>query len=475
MSNIENLTIMFTDIVGFSDMVSSLPRAESERILKRHDKLLSKVIIRFGGNIIKSVGDSFLVTFRSPTDATLCAMALHDTLWEANQSEGSKYKLVIRVALNTGEVRLANKDIFGEAVNIAARLESKTPAGAIYLTETVYLSMNKNEVSLEEKGMTRFKGIPQPITVYQARYKKLLDPESKWASYPYGGAHKNLKPASRSIFSVGKLFVGLTAAIIATFVTWWTTITFMPPAPLAYEPSKLEVIYPDLKVVTENDIISFIPDITEEIRSQAEPILKNKNFDTLKELVSKYQAEYPENPYVMMLQGHISMHYKNYESAINNYTEALQNDAALSRNSLLSTNLVELMKHQRLKANQLVASYLSETMIKSLSRRTGQPGIQGRYDAFHLLKDSGNINKVDKVGLNIQDLLELEKCAHKKVAVIELRRLGDPRALPTLKEVMNVGIVKRFKYLCLRYEAGEAIKEIEAKTVSPKASDKAKS
>jgi class 3 adenylate cyclase len=474
MSTIENLTIMFTDIVGFSDMVSSLPRSESERILRRHDKLLSKVILRFGGNIIKSVGDSFLVTFRSPTDATLCAMALHDTLWESNQTENSKYKLVIRVALNTGEVRLANKDIFGEAVNIAARLESKTPAGAIYLTETVYLSMNKNEVSLEEKGMTRFKGIPQPITVYQARYKKLLDPESKWANYPYGGAHKNLKPANKNVFGFGKLFVGITAAVLATFITWWATITFMPPtAPVAFTPNKLEVIYPETQEVTENDIISFIPDITQEIRSQAEPILENKNFDTLKELVSKYQSEYPENAYLMMLQGHISMHYKNYDSAINNYAAALENDTALSRNIILSNNLVELMKHQRLKANQLIASHLSEPMIKALSKRTGQPGLQGRYDAFYLLKDSNNLDRVDTVGLNINDLLELEKCAHKKVAVIELRRLSDPRALKTLKSVMNVGIVKRFKYLCLRYEAGEAIKEIEAKLEKAKTEQKA--
>jgi class 3 adenylate cyclase len=466
MPDIENLTIMFTDIVGFSNMVSSLSRTESEQILQTHDKLLQKVIKRFGGTIIKSVGDSFLVIFRSPTDAVLCSMAMHDTLWEQNQLPNNDYDIVIRVALNTGEVRLTNGDIFGEAVNIAARLESETPAGAIYLTETVYLSMNKNEVLLEEIGEREFKGIPQKIRIYQARNTIEKEASKEFSAYPYGGSHQRLKPASRSIFSVGKLFVGLSTAIVAAFFSWWITITYMPSSP-SVNLDKLEVSYRDPGQVTENDIISFLPDDSIDIRNKAEPLVKNRNYVSLKSLVDEYSTEYPDNPYLLMLKAHISFYYKNYESAIKQYEAALAEDSALSRDSLLSENLVKLLDTQRIKANQILARHLSSPMVNALAERTGKKGLRARYDAFYLLKDSGNIKKVDTVGLNIWDLRELQECKLKKVAVKELRRLNDKRALPALREVANTNLWKQIQYFCLRSEVRKAIKEIENKDKAP--------
>ena len=464
MSDIENLTIMFTDIVGFSSMVSSLSRTESELMLQKHDKLLEKVIKRFGGNIIKSVGDSFLVVFRSPTDATLCSMAIHDTLWATNKEEESNsHKLIVRIALNTGEVRLTNGDIFGEAVNIAARLESKTPAGAIYLTESVYLSMNKNEVLLEEVGKEKFKGIPQPVTIYQAKNKIPDEAITEFTDYPYSGAHQKLKPASRSLFTFGRLFVGLSAALIAAFFSWWLTIRYMP-ATLPLIPEKLLVDYNNPNQITERDIITFETNITAEISNRAKPLITQKNYASLATLIDDYRTEYPHNTYLTMLQAHVDMHHKKYESAIRLYATVLKENAALAENDLLSRNLVRLLSHQRLKAYELIAHHLSQPMIASLARRTGQSGLRARYDALYLLKDSGNIKKVDVVGLNMWDLRELQECKLKKIAIKELRRLNDPRALPALKETQTKNILKQFKYWCIRSELPAAIAQLEGDT-----------
>ncbi len=474
MSDIENLTIMFTDIVGFSNMVASLPRTESERVLKQHDKILQKVIKRFGGRTIKSVGDSFLVVYRSPTDAVLSAMAMQDSLCEYNNKEENEHKIIIRIALNTGEVRLTSNDVFGDAVNIAARLESRTPAGAILLTESVYLSMNKNEVTLKELGKHRFKGIPQPISIYQAKHKKTENPNPLFAKYPYGGAHKQLKPASRNIFTFGKLFVGLNAAIITAFVTWWSTINYMPGIQqIELDKVKVEYRTPTIDATpqiivssndfTEDNIIGFEPDITGEITEKAKPLIKDKDYETLRELVSRYEADYPDNDYLKVLAAHADMFYKNYEASISGYGLALESDPTLADDDLLSRNLVRLLEHQRLKANRMLARYLSPPMISSLGRRTGQSGLRGRYDAFYLLIDSGNPEKVDKVGLNIWDLRELQECSLKKVAIKELKRLNDPKALPALKEVANMGIWKKLRYTCLRNDVKEAIKQLEGK------------
>ena len=472
MPDIENLTIMFTDIVGFSSMVSSLSRTESKELLQKHDRLLEKVIKRFGGNIIKSVGDSFLVVFRSPTDAILCSMAIHDTLWATNQEEDNKHDLVIRIALNTGEVRLANGDVFGEAVNIASRLESKTPPGAIYLTESVYLSMNKNEVVLEELGEEKLKGIPQPVTIYQAKNKLANDPSNtEFKDYPYGGAHQTLQPASRSIFTVGRLFVGLSAATIAAFFSWWLTISSMHEG-RSVVPTKLLVDYPDPQQVTETEIIAFEPNITAEISARAQPLIDKKNYVSLNALIDEYRVEHSDNAYLTMLQGHAAMYYKKYEAAIQYYENALKTSPSLAQNDLLSRNLVRLLSHQRLTANTLIARYLSQPMIASLARRTGQSGLQGRYDAFYLLKDSGNVKKADLVGLNMWDLQELQECKLKKVAIKELRRLNDPRALSALKATQTKNIWKQFKYWCIRLELPDAIAQLEGDSKTKQGSSK---
>ncbi len=496
MSDIENLTIMFTDIVGFSKMVSSLSRKESQYLLRQHDKMLQKIIKNFGGRIIKSVGDSFLVVFRSPTDAVLCAMAMQDKLWEYNQSQEGLYKIIIRVALNAGEVRLTSNDVFGDAVNLASRLESKTPPGEIFLTESVYLAMNRNEVELKPLGKEQFKGIPVPISIYQAKNKKTDSDNSAFSEYPYGGAHKNIQPSRRSLFRVGKVFVAICAAIIAAFTTWLLTITYMP-GPNTIVMDKIEVEYgnaitqakselssvvespqqdstvivsvpaPNIDTdnvkVTEKDEIEFPLDITAVIRDKAIPLLKAKKYTAIRELVAEYQSDYPNNAYLKMLLAHAHMHFKNYEASLSTYAEALESDPILANDKLLATNLVKLLEFQRTKANRLIGRYISEPIIATLSNRSGNPGLRGRYDAFYLLKDSGNADKIDKVGLNIWDLRELQECSLKKVAIQELRRLDDERALPALQEVADMSLWKSFKYNCLRSELSKAIKQLEKK------------
>ena len=469
MAGIENLTIMLTDIVGFSRMVSSMSRKESETLLTQHNKLLKKIIKQFRGQHIKSIGDSFLVVFRSPTDAVLCSMAIQDCFWERNQNLEQTQAITIRIALNSGEVRLAGRDVFGEAVNIASRLESETPGGEIYLTESVYLAMNKNEVALEALGGFTFKGIPEPISVYSARRRSLTETFQAFPHYPFGGAHYQLKPASKSAFVMGRIFVGLSTALIVAFCTWWATITYMP-SPDTIEMEKVPVSYvsaqPEKLIIhstTTTEALDFLPDITEEIRLRAEPLLQKKNYLGLKTLTKEYEEEYPYNAYLYMLRGHGAFYSKAYREAIHQYEKALKADALLSSEKLLSKNLVKLLDYERIPANKLLGAYMSEPIVQALANRTGKPGLRARYDAFYLLKDSGNSGAVDRVGLNIWDLRELKECRLKHVAVKELLRIGDARALPALKEVVNVGIWQRLKYTCLRKDAKQAIVTIEQK------------
>ena len=162
-----NLAIVFTDIKGFTERTSHQTHEENERLLQIHSDLLTPLFRAFGGKVIKSIGDAFLVTFESPTQAVLSGVAIQDRLWQHNRSAKSSEQLDVRIAINVGEVRLDANDVFGEPVNIAARVEGITEAGEVYFTEAVYLAMNKAEVPSAEVGYFELKGIPGMIRVFR--------------------------------------------------------------------------------------------------------------------------------------------------------------------------------------------------------------------------------------------------------------------------------------------------------------------
>jgi hypothetical protein len=161
---------MFTDIKGYTDRSSRQTRNELEELLDLHDRLIRPIFLKFRGTVIKTIGDAFLVTFESPTNAVLCGMAIQRRL-RGHNAKASNEALEVRVAINSGEVSVRENDVFGQPVNIAARVEGLADANEIYFTEAVYLSMNKNEIPSAEIGYRHLKGIPHEIKVYKVLWE----------------------------------------------------------------------------------------------------------------------------------------------------------------------------------------------------------------------------------------------------------------------------------------------------------------
>jgi adenylate cyclase len=196
MARTENLTIMFTDVVGYTERTSAQSRGQIRDLLQRCKTILLPIVHRYGGWQVKNLGDALLIAFRSPTDALRCGMAQHDAVAASNRELPPEQHLHIRVAVALGEVLVQDRDVFGEAVNLAARLENVTPADRLYFTEAVYLAMNKAEVPSEVVGVEQFKGIPEPVKVYQVPPRQVarLIPAAEPLStpepeLPFGGAH----------------------------------------------------------------------------------------------------------------------------------------------------------------------------------------------------------------------------------------------------------------------------------------------
>ena len=162
-----NLTVVFAGLCGYAERVGTQTWEESQRMLRIHQALVDPVFRKFGGRRIKQIAGTFLVTFESPTQAVLCAAALQDRVQRFDEKLPEEQRLRPRVGIHLGEVRLLRGDVFGEPVNIAARIEALCGPGEVLFGESVWLSMNRAEVRAEDAGERVLKGVPEPVRVFR--------------------------------------------------------------------------------------------------------------------------------------------------------------------------------------------------------------------------------------------------------------------------------------------------------------------
>ncbi|MFI5361229.1 MAG: RDD family protein [Elusimicrobiota bacterium] len=210
-----HLSILLTDIKGFTDKTSHKTRADIQSMLDEHRSVVLPILEHGGGVLIKTIGDAFLMTFESPTNAVLAGLAVQEALAKLNAGRASDDRLDIRIAINAGEVNLVEGDVFGEPVNITARIEGIAEAGQVYFTEAVYLAMNKAEVPSSEVGLMQLKGIPEKIRVYKVRREDPLTGASTPAP-ERSGLRRFLPPAAASapVFSDGVKAVPVSATAL---------------------------------------------------------------------------------------------------------------------------------------------------------------------------------------------------------------------------------------------------------------------
>ncbi len=155
----QNLTVMLTDLVGFTERTSQQTYEENARMLANHDAVVLPIIRGHGGRVVQRRGDALLVVFRSPTGAVLCGMALQDALWRRNLRVDEKDALRIRVVLHQGEVLVTREGPLGEPIHTVALVEKRAEAGDVVMTEAVRLAMNRAEAPTERCGELVLEGM----------------------------------------------------------------------------------------------------------------------------------------------------------------------------------------------------------------------------------------------------------------------------------------------------------------------------
>ncbi len=166
--------IMFTDIVGYTALMGK-DEKNAFRLLHQNRVLQKPIIEEFKGRWIKELGDGIMASFKTVSDAVNAAVKIQETCNASNE-----FKL--RIGIHSGEVVFENDDVFGDGVNIAARIQSAANPGSIYISEAVNQNItNKKDIETEFVREDILKNVSQPVKMYKVLFagSETILPERK--------------------------------------------------------------------------------------------------------------------------------------------------------------------------------------------------------------------------------------------------------------------------------------------------------
>lgn len=168
------VTIFFSDIRGFTDFTSKFGDQAAFRMLQEHNTLVRKQIELFGGRVVKTQGDNFMVYFPTARAAILCAVAIQRAMApEVSQSPPGS-RMAIGIGINTGEPIHDDGDFFGIAVNLAARICAEAGPAEVLISETSrHVAGRIDGINFVDRGSRELKGFPEPQRLYEVSWTPL--------------------------------------------------------------------------------------------------------------------------------------------------------------------------------------------------------------------------------------------------------------------------------------------------------------
>jgi adenylate cyclase len=160
--------ILAADVVGYSRMMQVDEAGTLAALKSRRTEILQPLVSKHHGRIIKVMGDGVLIEFASAVEAVSCAVALQEAMVVANKGVQENRRIVLRIGINLGDVMVEGGDLYGDGVNIAARLEGIAGPGAVVVSDKVRSEViGKLGLRFEDLGLHSLKNMAEPIQVYR--------------------------------------------------------------------------------------------------------------------------------------------------------------------------------------------------------------------------------------------------------------------------------------------------------------------
>jgi adenylate cyclase len=160
--------ILAADVAGYSRLMSNDEEGTLVRLKAHRDEVADPSIAKHKGRVVKLMGDGMLAEFASVVDAVCCAVDIQEAMREHGANLPEDQRIRLRIGINLGDIIVEGDDIYGDGVNVAARLETLAEPGSVCVSRTVFNHV-KGKVGLEfeDLGKRKVKNIPEPLWVYR--------------------------------------------------------------------------------------------------------------------------------------------------------------------------------------------------------------------------------------------------------------------------------------------------------------------
>jgi adenylate cyclase len=162
--------ILASDVAGYSRLMGADEEGTLERLKALRRDLVDPTIAEHHGRIVKTTGDGLLVEFASVVDAVRCAVDVQQAMPEWNAGVGADNRIELRIGINLGDVIVEGDDLYGDGVNIAARIEALADTGGVFVSNTVHDHVrDRLPFVFEDLGEQQVKNIARPVRIYRVR------------------------------------------------------------------------------------------------------------------------------------------------------------------------------------------------------------------------------------------------------------------------------------------------------------------
>ena len=198
------VAILAADVVGYSRLMGADEAGVLSALKALRSEIFDPLIEKYHGRVVKLMGDGALVEFASVVDAVTCAVEVQRKLTARNRDLPAEKRLELRIGINLGDVMVDDDDLYGDGVNVAARLESLAEPGGVLVSEAVATQVaGKSAVGFEYLGERHLKNIVEPVKVFR------VDPKGRTIS-------------DRPVFRRRSVFAATAIALLiaAAYATW---------------------------------------------------------------------------------------------------------------------------------------------------------------------------------------------------------------------------------------------------------------
>ena len=162
--------ILAADVAGYTRLMGEDEEGTLAVLTAHRTELIEPRIAEHRGRVVKTTGDGLLAEFASVVDAVRCAVAFQEGMAERNTDTAEDRRIEFRIGVNLGDVIIQDNDVYGDGVNVAARLEGLAEPGCVYVSGSVHDQVvNKIEVDFDDLGPQRIKNIGEPVRVFRIR------------------------------------------------------------------------------------------------------------------------------------------------------------------------------------------------------------------------------------------------------------------------------------------------------------------